>query len=315
MSRPFVTASAIERVVECPASAVLPQTQSTSIWATSGKNVHSDIEDIVSGRKETTSAGLTKSHLALPDEALPEVAFSYDVVTGEAKELGYVGSREYPPVSFSTIVGTADVVGVGAFAVGDTGTARQHISVDIVDWKTNYEPPPPDSWQMRVLAFMAARARGRSCARTRITHIRGGISHSHWKIWLEPDFEETEKILRKTYDSVNKLGWKKDKIALGDVRHGPHCHWCPAYLSCPYPRALLRNNVDTESSALLTNFDAANAYSKWQAIRTLSGRLEDALKAYASQKPIDLGNGNLWGRPTQSSGYRKFKMYAAMEDE
>lgn len=304
MSRPWTTASAIERVIECQASTVLPQTQNTSSYAKSGRDVHSVVESVVEG---ATHAVFNSSSLALPNNPKAEVAFSYDVVTGETKELGKVGDRNYPKLPFSTMFGTVDCIG--------TSIVNERLEcADVIDWKTTYEAPSPDSWQMRLLGFMAARSRGLELARTRITHIRDGyINHSKWKIWTEVDFSETEVILKRTYDSVNKLGWKKD-ITLADVRHGPHCHFCPAYLSCPYPKALLQSNGGGDSSAIISDRDASNAYSRWQALRTLTGRLEDAVKGYALQRPVDIGGGQLYGKPADGANFRKFKMYKPEDD-
>lgn len=311
MSRPWTTASAIERVVECQASTVLPQTQSNSTYAQSGKNIHYDIEAVVLGGSHPTFN--TKS-LDLPPNARAEIAFSYDVISGEAKEIGSVGDRQYPKSPFSTMFGTVDCIGEYTLIPSGDVIVSTPNCVDVIDWKTTYEAPQPDSWQMRILGFMAAKARGLSYARTRITHIRDGrINHSKWKLWTNVDFMENEVILKRTYDSVNKLGWKKE-ITLADVRHGPHCHFCPAYLSCVYPKSLLQHNGGGDPAALISDRDATNAYSRWQALRTLTGRLEDAVKGFALQKPIDIGNGYLYGKPAAGANFRKFRMYNPEEE-
>lgn len=300
MSAPFVTASAMERVIECPASAVLPQTQSSSKYSVRGNSVHKEMEELCLGLKDKTSFGATREAMQLPDDNTPELCFSFDCVSGEAKEVGRIRNRDYPMAPFSTIYGTADLVG--------SGYVNTVTSVDIIDWKTNFEMPSPRSWQMRTLAFMAARARGLKYARTRITHIRDEIVHSEWALWTEDDFNDTEIRLKRLYDTVNKLGWKEG-IGLEDIKFGPHCHFCPAYLSCPYPRSLLAAHGTMGTIGSVTPVDASNAYATWQAIRTLEGRLEEAVKGYASREPIHIGNGYLYGRKEGGGAYRKFKMY------
>lgn len=306
MSRPFVTASAIERVIECPASAVLPQTQNTSTYADRGRKTHAEIEDIALGLKDQTSDGISRELLQMPDGVVPELCFSYDCVTGIATEVGRVSGRNYPKAPFSTIFGTADAVG--------RSLVNDEICVDVVDWKNTYEAPPPNSWQLRLLSFMAAKARGLNYARSRITHIRDGVRHSRWFLWDKEDFKQTEEALKKAYDQVNKLGWK-ESIGLGDVKFGPHCHFCPAYLSCPYPKSLLSSR-DMSVLVALTDGDASDAYARWQALRTLVGRMEDAVKAYAVQKPIHIGNGYLYGRPGgEGTNFRKYKLYNPGDDD
>lgn len=312
MSKPWVTASSIERVINCAASAVLPQTQSTSSYAKGGHDEHAILEDVVLGNREHPR--FQRNQLEIPNKAVPEVAFSYDVVTGEAKDLGRVKNRDYPKSPFSTLFGTVDVVGESVIHIDTSQPDAEEVRcVDVVDWKTTYEAPPNDSWQMRLLAMCAAKARGLVYARTRITHIRDEyISHSTWKLWTNDDFADTERQLKKAYDTVNKLGWK-DSVTLSDVRHGPHCHFCPAYLSCPYPRALLQQSLAGDVGRIISGVDAASAYNKWQALRTLTGRMEDAIKVYASNQTIDVGKGYLFGRRASDGKFSRFKAYKEEE--
>lgn len=310
MSKTWCTASALERVSLCPASAVLPQTRSISPYSTSGAADHLALEDACLPGVEAIT--LTSGHivqtaaLELPPHSLSEVAFSYDVVTDKATCHGKLTSgRQYPDSSYSTIHGTADVVGKSTVFIGeDISDAAE--CADVVDYKTGSVVHEPDSWQMRVLAFMAARCTGAPVARSRITKVRDGqVVHSEWKLWRPDELNETAILLRVTYDAVQKLAWKKDRIGLENVTTGPHCHFCPAFLSCPAQRALLCGNLSDIPSVTIDS--AKQAWAYWQRLRTLSQKMEDSLKAIASSEPIDVGGGYKWGKAYEGANYRKFK--------
>lgn len=304
----WATSSSIERVLECPASAVLPGTNNVTKYSSKGNMVHKLIElKDLDGLKKIN---VEWDALAIPNEARHEVSFSYDVVSGKADTHGVLGGHEnYPDTPFSTVFGTVDVVGRSILLMDGLGKVD---CIDIVDWKTSSEMPPADSWQMRILAFMAARSEGYKFARTRITHIREGVRHSEWKLWNGSDFDATELMLRRAYDKVNKLGWKEE-VTLSDVRYGPHCHFCPAYLSCPYPKSLLRDPGDGSLANIITNVDAVNAYNKWQSLRTLAGKLEEVVRGFAVATPIQLPGGYRYGK-SPSGKFMKFKEWRGEEE-
>lgn len=294
--------------MECPASAVLPQTASRSKYTDRGHGVHGAIENSVNHPEEDSVVldgyPVPRSILDIPKDARPEWAYSYDAVSGKAEVLGHIADRNYPEVPFSTVVGTTDLVWPSTleFEAID-GTFK---CVNVRDWKTNREPPPNDTWQMRFLGFASARAYGYPYARTQITSIIDGyVQHGPFRLWGPEDHLETEKLLRSAYDRVNKLGWRKDKLTAQDVRHGPHCHWCPALSSCGYFQNLLKGPQEV-GGALITNLDASVAYARWQSLRTLTGRMEEAVKSYSTTQAIQLEKGYFYG-PTGDKGH--FKRY------
>lgn len=267
---------------------VLPQTRSVSKYSKSGSSDHSNFELLVNGLSSIVlDSGhvLHRESLALPENSKAEIAFSYDVVSDKATELGNVGARNYPDSPYSTVMGTSDVV-----AVNDTDHGR---SADVVDFKTGSVPHHPDSWQMRFLAFCAFKASGATYARTRITTIRDGqVNHSSIRTWTSQEMHDTAGLLRALYDKVQRLAWREE-VSIADVTTGPECHFCDGFLSCPAQKALL-SRLPSESE--LNGMDGANAYSLWNRLRTLEQKLGDSVKAMAFGSPIRLDGRYVYGK-------------------
>lgn len=267
---------------------VLPQTRSVSKYSKSGSSDHANFERLVNGSDSVVlDSGhvLHRDSLALPNKSEAEIAFSYDVVSDEAKRIGNVGGRNYPEAAYSTVFGTADVV-----AINDTDQGR---SADVVDFKTGSVPHMPDSWQMRFLAFSAFRTSGATYARTRITTIRdGNVTHSVIRSWSGEEMNETAKLLRKLYDQVQRMAWREE-VGIQDVTTGPECHFCDGFLSCPAQKALLSN---LPSPSELVNLDGAASYSLWNRLRSLEQRVGDSVKAMANGSPIRLDKRYMYGK-------------------
>lgn len=290
MSARWASASGLERIFQCPASAVLPHSQDTSIAAKSGQDDHAALE-VACGHEPPEFIRMPKGEsvssveLRVPRNSLSEQAYGYDVVADVVFGWGRLESeRAYPETPYSVVTGTADVVGV------DELDGKR--VVRIVDWKTGSSEHLSDSMQLRTLAFMAARFHGAEIAQTRITYVRGGVvSHVPSRTWSAAELAATGVLLRKKYDEVNKLGWKKDEIGLGHVKRGPGCHFCPSVVSCPYFQQLFKGQLGQ-----LQTGDMREFYFNKEALRTALDRMTDGLKIAASSGPIDLGEGLWYGK-------------------
>lgn len=298
----WATASALERIAACPASAALPQTRDVSQAATTGHGDHEALEAATLPGVEivqTSGGPIRVEELRYPYWCEAEICFSWDAVSGEAKRHGRLsGPRAYPAAPYSTLYGTADVVGTQEVQIGDTAVKAAFVA-DIKTGHPNFLPES-DSWQMRALAFMAARTMGLTHALTRIISVRDGIvTHKAQKLWMPEELAQTEVELRRIYDAVNRADRKG--VTVGDVVHGYHCAFCPAFASCPYMQSVLGGGRLSQ----LDTRDMAQAYRNLQAVKTAEKRLEAAVRAAAANEPIHLGGDEYYGKTTR--GFMKFK--------
>lgn len=308
MARQFASASQIERILECPASAALPQTYGTSYAAKNGTDKHEELSNCIDGKPSIYSL----ESLQLPEQAQAEIAFSWDAVSDEARELGRIPHRQYPDSPFSTLFGTVDVVGNSVLRFANfEGNEEEHACVDVIDWKHTAEIPSSASWQLKTLAMMAAKARGVKYARTRIGHFSktGGDAPTFtpWCIHTPDELASYATRLKGVYKHVASLVQRKDPVSLHEVRYGPHCHFCPAYASCPYTKSLL-SGPRPEIEAV-TQENAREAYLVWQSLRTASQRLEERIKGFAVVAPIELGDDMLYGKRMSDGKFAKFRKW------
>jgi hypothetical protein len=88
------------------------------------------------------------------------------------------------------------------------------------------------------------------------------------------------------------------------VRVGEHCRYCPSLAYCPAQTAMVRRmavepeKVGADIRALLTPETAGRAYERLRAVKAVLREVESALHAYASQTPIPLSDGSVWGPVT-----------------
>jgi hypothetical protein len=282
------TASGLTRALACPTSCVLTQTTSSeSSHASLGRQVHTFLERVAKGEGVACAVlGLSSEAKAFAEaidlERLPvdllsggwdaEVPFSYDLDSGEGRRLDAASGRVYGAVPASTVVGTADLVRVA----GD--------AVLVVDAKTGrgWLPPPGQSGQLRFLALAAATAHGASEA------IVGHLS-------LRPDGSTWLEV--ETLDAL-ELGLVREQLQDArravESRHvapreGAWCRYCPAFNVCPAKAALAAAVV--QAPPVLSPETAAAAWKRLREVKAVLGRVEDALREYAEQAPVPLGDG------------------------
>lgn len=300
------SASQLERLARCPASAALPQVQTTTEYSSRGSVVHRYLELARSAGRESALDAIgaevgeddaTYELCAAIDlEALPEgvfaaeVAFAVDAATGQARELGRGVDRDYSDMRPFEIPGTADAVAVSMDAVF------------VPDWKTGWSEvqPPSRNRQLRFLALAAARTYDRDHALVEVVRIREDGSVYRQRAELDSfDLQLVAAELRELHFDVERA---RAKVARGEgveVHEGSWCRYCPAYVYCPAKTRLVRElvapgNDPVEQIAALdlrSPLDlevAGHAYRKVRAAEALVKRIKSALHDLAARHPFPI---------------------------
>ncbi len=279
----MLTASRIELVQRCIGSVTLPQFDESNEWSRAGDARHAEDEDAI-------NRGDIPELLAetWPDFAWrAEVAFAYDVATGEGRELGQGIKRNYAASNLTPteVVGTADAVG------------RKDGKLVIVDKKSHDDVTrAADNPQVRFLALAASRAYSADAVEVATTHIIRGLDRAD----LEPfDLEETHVQVLQTL--INMSAARKGGEATFTT--GRHCRWCASFHECPKQRELV-SLVKSESISTIVEMRmplhddeaAADMHELWKRVGMLHKRIGAAIFARAAERPIPLRNGKLFGK-------------------
>lgn len=295
------SASQLERLSKCPSSAAMPQIQTSTKWSTRGTAVHHYIEVARTKGRDAALEAVDEEHHELCSvidlEALPEgvfaaeVAFAYDVATGEARELGRGRERQYGPLGPFEIPGTADAVAVSMDAVF------------VPDWKTGWSEvqPPERNKQLRFLALAAARAYRRDTALVEVVRIRE--DGSAWRLGAKLDEFDLAVIAAELRDLHFTIEARRAQFARGEeleVHEGAWCRYCPAYVYCPAKTRLIRElGTGNDPAAQIARLDPrraldqeqlAHAWRKLKVAKGVLGRIEAGLREHAKRHPIPLGD-------------------------
>lgn len=313
----MITASQVERLERCPASASLPQVDEVTEAAERGTTIHGVFQRAADVGPGEAIAELDEEHAdlatwleELPWDELPvgdgyaaEVALAYDVATGEGREIGRGLSREeaYADLGPFEVGGITDIIGL----------ATDHVLV--VDVKTGWSERPAArrNPQLMTLALAAARAYGRHEGKGWLLRLpeRG-------RLWFS----------RGTYDVFDLAGWAqtlKDlharvafearQVAAGAVEAhlGPWCRWCPAHRACPAQNSLIRKlgtgELESETRSILP-LTAENFSQAWHQIEVLGGlhkRAKSEAIAFARRHgPLPLGDGRYIGEVVEPGNER-----------
>lgn len=273
----MITASAIPRLLACPASHGLPHHAYNSVHATAGQDRHAEAEAAAD-----TGGELHPAVVALMvegDQLATECAFAYDAATDTARELGHV-DRRYGDLAPYELPGTMDLL------------IRQEGRAVVVDYKSFAEVDPAErNTQLATYALMVARCYGLDEVTVAIIYLVGGRRPSI--ATLGPlDLDAHAARLKRLHVDVARPSAPVS---------GPHCKYCPAFLACPVQHALTIDVGETlplRIEATIPFHDdasAAEAFDLLQRIKTLSTRIQAALYARAAERPIPLGNGMVLG--------------------
>lgn len=307
------TGSGVERWLACQASTQLPQVETTSSLASMGRGKHRFLQVVSNyGRKTALEEvsnwgdpglyeacenielrGLPLSQ-ALPSPTsgyLAEVTYTYDVLTGESRELGRGLNRDYPVANDHNIVLTVDVVGYSSdiVYVADYKTGNTVLG-DVREFP-----------QLLMGALCACTVHQVEKAYIELIYIRADGTHE--KHGAEIDIFQLETFADRLRKARKKSLLAAEQIVAGgvpDVRTGSHCQWCPAYQACPAQRSLAIEvaGADTPKALQLSFSRGAMpvAYERVQAIQMLINKVRGAIITEAQREPIKLLNGKTLGQ-------------------
>ena len=279
-----VTASASERLLQCPGHARLPWVRSESEAAAEGTRLHALMEREEWDAEPQTYAArmrwvewLTENGYT-PSRVLVEQPVAIDTGTRRGRLFSNTGHRDYSTATREEIPGTIDLLAV------IEGKSRM-TSLVVLDWKFGREPVHADSAQLRTLAAAAM--------------LAPEFADIEWALCIivqaPPGCDEANiSVLGYGRDQlvahVEMLGDALNEVSEGAVnlRRGEACKYCPAEGSCPAQLASLSALVAPSGPGPITP-DRAGAI--WLELRQAKKRLEaieDACKAMAAELPEGL---------------------------
>ncbi len=289
------TASRWELADTCVSSALLPHVQRTKAPAERGSAGHRYLELVGRvGQAEALAAVPEEwreacSRLAIPPQTDPasyahEVSLALNLQTGVAWELGRGQRRKYPPPTPWVTYGTADSLGLapGAVLIGDYKLGFHRVT------------RAADNLQLLCLAVAASRAYGRGRAVVNLIYLdedgeRRTDSAELDEFDLDAGLRRMRALAADIYDRQASEGRVAPTYNLGSW-----CGYCPALASCPGQTGLLRSMAAGMAPAI-TRENALDLWRRTQAAKAGLEFVEAALEHYASQEPIDLGDGRVYG--------------------
>lgn len=274
-----VSASAVPRLLACPGSAHLRQSEYHTDHADSGVDRHEDAETAADTGGELDPR--VRALIQPGDTLATECSFAYDVSDDTGRPLGHLARRDYQQLRPFEIPGTIDLL------------IRGNGKLTVVDYKSFEDVDPAASnAQLATYALMVARAVGLDEVTVAIVYLAAP--------WRPADVATLYSFdLDAHADRLRRLMIGGDKT----LRTGKHCKYCPAFHDCPEQRQLGEQASGGVLAARVeamipfeSDDDAKLAYDIWQRVIVFQKRLSAALHARAAERPIPLGNGRAWGR-------------------
>ena len=302
------SASAIERVTECAASAVLPKVRRASgPDAERGTEIHGYIRAILAGVKQETALEAVPPQwretcakidfqrlLAGVDVAQSEVAYAIDVQSMKARCLGANIGREYSrfDITATEIPGSCDIdalhYNTGARVVIDVKTGHSRVA------------PCRENTQIMFFALAMMLLTGANQIEGRIAYISesGEVwndAHVFTRLELELFADELETTVLKRVPEARRVYLEN---GTAKVKQGDHCRYCDSMTYCPAYTSLARTMAtDMEQIAAkveeLTDEQAGVAWTKVKAVLTLAESVEKSLKERARQSPFPTPDGKI----------------------
>lgn len=287
------TASDVARLLACPGSACLPQHTFKSSYADAGTEHHAEIEAQVDAGEQPD--GVHPEIRALfPEDAqlTAEAAFAYDVATDTARGLGHL-KRKYVGLSPYERPGTIDLLVLGE----KKAIVVDHKSYEAVD-------DAEQNAQLATYGLMVARAAGFSEVTVAINYKLRAPDIAVLDEWALDAHAQRLKELE-----FNVARARENPEA--HLKTGRHCKYCPAFLSCSKQQALRLEVASGEAIMRVERMipfnddaEAARALEFRQQLRMLLQRVDSALYARASERPIPLPDGKMFG-PVEKPGNEK----------
>lgn len=281
----MITASALNRLRNCPPSAVLPRAENHSVWADAG---HSEHDELSAFTDEHPFAHL------IPRGARAEVKLSYDVAARTGKIIGEGVGRDYGSPGPFEIVGSCDVLG------------SERDRVVVIDWKTGHADvePAASNWQLWFYALAAARALGKSEATVIVVYTQSSRVDQYDIDALElADFAGS---LERLHVRVAEVKAALDRGETMETREGPWCKHCASKHVCPSKVALIGQLGGLQViGEAVTKETAAKAYEQVVRVEALVRDAKKRLETFVDEQgPIDLGGGRMYGRYVRKGNER-----------
>ena len=302
------SASKLGLAFTCLGSATLPRVDSLNEHADKGNAKHAFLalclkvgrdaalaEVPEEFRADCAALDVSELPASQPGQWLAEVAFAFDVVSGEARVLGEDIGREYKAHGRTErdIAGSADLVGLTPDAVV------------VIDYKTGRMPVTrcADNWQMRALSVMAARSMGRTRAQAAVLYVdEDGRARYDWANFDALDLDGYASELQHLGERVLTVMSEPPTRSDYTLRTGSHCRYCPALTTCPAQGAFVRQLVATPTETLADleagiqdDATARAVFERLEAIEAVIKKAKAALYDRACSRPIPLGNGEVFG--------------------
>jgi CRISPR/Cas system-associated exonuclease Cas4 (RecB family) len=287
-----LSASAVPRALACPTSLVLPHEDYRTQYADDGSDRHAEMEDAADKGEHDRLPEAVRALIQPGDHLASECSFAYDVATDTARELGHT-KRDYGSYALRPfeIPGTVDLL--------IAGNGR----LVVVDYKSFEEvDAAEDNTQTTTYALMAARTYGYDEVTVMIVYLVANRRPSTFTL-TALDLDAHAERLKQLQIDVAAAASDHERY----VATGPHCKYCPAYLSCPRQKELKQQTATgvialrVESMIPLErDEDAADAYELLRQVGLLQQRLRAAIYARAGERPIPLHNGKVLGTRTKN---------------
>ncbi len=297
----LLTASALERVAACPASLNLPAYGNIDAYSEGGTGRHAvldvaatkgpvearaqfagkaDAIDLITDVTELLKArfGVTWD----PVTMYSETSVAIDLVDGQARVLGR--NRAYGKTFAAVEVAmTWDLL------------VNRSAPPLLIDWKGPHADvtPAAQNPQTRALAVGAAALLERDSIEVAIVRVGGGEPRvDSTTLMTARDIAQAFEDLRSVHRAASQ---PSPPIVQGD-----HCKYCPAFSGCPAKvqmiQALAVNPAEVvRVGGNLTPQEAAQALKAWEMATEALKRVGSHLYAYATQNPIPVSPGVVWG--------------------
>ncbi len=276
------TASALELVLKCAASAALPAVYTAYEAADEGTDLHATTQRVArtgEAPSDERTAAIVEKLPAWAAEAGTEAAFAYDVRADTGRYLGANLHHVYnqTPQEFA---GAAD------WSRHSDGLVR------VLDLKTGRTETPRArrNWQVRTLGLAFARAANADGAEVSILH-----APPEGTPWLDVavlDAFALEEVADGLRTAASRIRAERDAVRKGETPRltvGEHCRHCKARFSCPAWAGA------TDRALGLKDATPAQRYEALKQLEAVVRDVKRRVYEDARAERIDLGGGRYFG--------------------
>lgn len=273
-----LSASAIERLHNCPTSAALPAVYVTGDAAEQGTDNHAAVE---------VAARAYRDHGVIPDGPLGELlrgctvlaierALVVDVVTQRVRDLGEGVGRAYGELGPTEVACTVDIV-----------IRHADGRVSVYDWKSRSRvTSAARNWQVKVQALAVLGWLSEQTVQAGLVYL------DDWQADVaEFDALDCAAIASELVELRERLTRAK---AEDPVHLGKWCDYCPAQFGCPGRLAIARAGVlaaVAQGLDALSDEQAGEVWTQLNAAADIVDAARDVIKARAKRSPVPLPNG------------------------